>query len=81
MPHITAPRVRIREIRGRIKRYRVRDLVEVDGELVGLFDWLNRQITSAPRFGLDHIRRFRADQDLLLDMRLRLMAERDARTV
>lgn len=64
MTHISAPGAR--------------SIAEVDANLRKLAEQFARRTTS-PRFGLRDIRRFRAAQDLLLDARLELMAERDAR--
>lgn len=69
---------RVPEVRGQLRCYRVRDIAEIDHELRRLAEWLAQRVGQASsKLGIEWIRRFRADQDLLLDARHRLMVERD----
>jgi hypothetical protein len=63
------------EIPGRaFRRYRVRDLAEVDACLRQLKVWLADAIARSPALTRRHIARYLWDCDRLLDVRSRLMA-------
>lgn len=77
-PVATSPRLLAGSVVGRVKpSHQVRTLDEVDGALVELNRWLAEQLGRAPEFGLGYLRKWRHDSDLLLDVRLERMAQRD----
>ena len=72
------PRTRLRPptIPGLVPRsgtYRVATLAEIDANLRGLKTWLIASIDERPASALEHIYRYNADVDALLDARTELM--------
>jgi hypothetical protein len=62
------------QIRGVVLRaYEVATIADVDFYLRGLKSWLIRSIEERPAETLEHIRRYNADLDLMLDARLTFM--------